>query len=96
MFLLCPLGTFSWTNTVDSKTQVPSFGQKKGPESPKFSNSEVFFLRIDNALDFGHVLTFGLKHDIGALRVRKKGVLFYLGRVPSFFFFLLPRFFIGR
>ncbi len=39
------------------------------------------------SLDFGHVLTFGLKRDIGALRVRKKGVLFYLGRVPSYFFF---------
>ena len=48
------------------------------------------------SLDFEHVLTFGLKRDIGALWVQKKGVLFYLGRVPSYFYFLLPRFFIGR
>jgi hypothetical protein len=28
--------------TVDSKTQVPSFGQKKGPESPKFFQLQSF------------------------------------------------------
>jgi hypothetical protein len=49
MFLLHELGTFFVTRTDDSKTQVPSFCQKKGPKSPSFSNSEVFFLRIDNA-----------------------------------------------
>ncbi len=43
MFLLCPPETFSWTNTVDSKTQVPSFCQKKGPESPKFFQLQGFF-----------------------------------------------------
>ncbi len=39
-----------------------------------------------SSLDFSHVLTFGLKHDIGALWVRKKSGIFYLGRVPSYFF----------
>ncbi len=38
------------------------------------------------SLDFGHVLTFVLKHDIGVLLVRKKCVVFYLGRVPSYFY----------
>jgi hypothetical protein len=46
MFLLRELvGFFFVTRTDDSKTQVPSFCQKKGPKSPKYiSNSEVFFL----------------------------------------------------
>ncbi len=42
--------------------------------------------KLSLSLDFGHVLTFGLKCDIGAIRVQKKGVLFYLGRVPSYLF----------
>ncbi len=44
-------------------------------------------LKSSLSLDFGHVLKFGLKHDIRALLVQKKGVLFYLVRVPSYFFF---------
>jgi hypothetical protein len=45
---------------------------------------------------FGHPLIFWLVPVWEAVQVQKKGVLFYLGRVPSYFFFLLPRFFIGR
>ncbi len=36
MFLLRELGTFFVTRTDDSKTQVTSFCQKKGPKSLKF------------------------------------------------------------
>ncbi len=50
MFLLRELGTFFVTRTDDSKTQVPSFCQKKGPKSPKFFQLGNFFLRTDNAL----------------------------------------------
>ncbi len=51
--------------------------------------------KLSLSLDFGHVLTFGLKCDTEALLVWKKGVLFYLGRVPSYFFFA-TEIFIGR
>jgi hypothetical protein len=47
-------------------------------------------------LDFSHVLTFGLKRDIGELWVRKKCVIFYLGRAPSYFFHFEAWFLLGR
>ncbi len=40
-----------------------------------------------SSLDFSHVLTFGLKHDIGALREQKRCVVFFLSRVHSLFIF---------
>jgi hypothetical protein len=43
MFLLRELGFFFITRTDDSKTQVPSFCQKKGPKSPKFFQLGSFF-----------------------------------------------------
>jgi hypothetical protein len=51
------------------------------------------FPKSVSSLDFGKVLTFGLKRDIGALWVRKKRVIFYPGRVPSYFFFILKQVF---
>ncbi len=45
------VGTFFVTRTDDSKTQVPSFCQKKGPKSPKFFQLGSFFsVYIDNVL----------------------------------------------
>ncbi len=43
MFLLHEIGFFFVTCTDDSKTQVPSFCQKKGPKSPKFIQLGSFF-----------------------------------------------------
>ncbi len=54
MFLLRGLGTFFTTRTDDSKTQLRSFDwplvKNRVRKVRSFSNSEVFFLRIDNAL----------------------------------------------
>jgi hypothetical protein len=51
--------------------------------------------RLPSSSDFGHPLIFWLVPVWEAVQVQKKGVLFYLGRVPSYFFFA-TEIFIGR
>jgi hypothetical protein len=52
MFLLRELGFFFVTRTDASKTQVPSFCQKKGPKSPKYFQLGSFFscLRLNKKI----------------------------------------------
>ncbi len=54
------------------------------------------FPKSVSSLDFGKVLTFRLKRNIGALWVQKKCVIFYLGRVPSYFFHSEAWYLLGR
>ena len=42
--------------------------------------------KLLSSVDLGHFLTFWLVANWGALGMEKKCVIFYLGRVPSFFF----------
>ena len=43
--------------------------------------------KLLSSVDLGHFLTFWLVANWGALGMEKKCVIFYLGRVPSYFFF---------
>jgi hypothetical protein len=42
--------------------------------------------KLLSSVDLGHFLTFWLVANWGALGMEKKCVIFYLGRVPSYFF----------
>ena len=46
-----------------------------------------------SSVELGHFLTFWLVANWGALGMEKKCVIFYLGRVPSFFFHLKSLYF---
>jgi len=65
----------------------PFITKNTSPDAPNVKGCP----KSPSSLDFGHVLTFWHVPLGEVLRMEKKCVIFYLGRVPSYFFFNLKR-----
>jgi hypothetical protein len=68
---------------IGQKTQISALTtQKASQNAPNVKGCP----KLLSSVDFGHFLTFWLVANWGALGMEKKCVIFYLGRVPSYFF----------
>ncbi len=85
-------GGTSW----DQASQNGQFFRIHNKNSSLDAQNVYGWPKSQSSLDISHVLTFGLKCDIGGLWVWKKCGIFYLGRVPSYFFHFEAWFLLGR
>ena len=78
---------------IDQKTQISALTtQKASQNTPNVKGCP----KLLSSVDLGHFLTFWLVASWGALGMEKKCVIFYLGRVPSYFFLFKVLFSLSR